>query len=84
MLIFLAMQSVAFGDETLPRGQQNLRVKLHVQEVPYRRRRKGIQRAIMIQLEAFNRASNEFASRRMDKSIRQGPDRPQDFDEIRI
>ncbi|MCK6395377.1 Fe-S protein assembly chaperone HscA [Zoogloea sp.] len=28
-------------------------------------------RAIKIQLEAFNRASNEFASRRMDKSIRE-------------
>ncbi|MDD3353358.1 Fe-S protein assembly chaperone HscA [Zoogloea sp.] len=28
-------------------------------------------RAIKIQLESFNRASNEFASRRMDKSIRQ-------------
>jgi molecular chaperone HscA len=27
-------------------------------------------RAIKLQLEAFNRASNEFASRRMDKSIR--------------
>jgi molecular chaperone HscA len=26
--------------------------------------------AIKMQLEAFNRASNEFASRRMDKSIR--------------
>ncbi|WP_374259686.1 Fe-S protein assembly chaperone HscA [Zoogloea sp.] len=28
-------------------------------------------RAIKLQLEAFNRASNEFASRRMDKSIRE-------------
>ena len=28
-------------------------------------------RAIKIQLEAFNRASNDFASRRMDKSIRE-------------
>jgi molecular chaperone HscA len=33
------------------------------------RRRQGCA-AIKLQLEAFNRASNEFASRRMDKSIR--------------
>jgi molecular chaperone HscA len=40
-------------------------------------------RAIKIQLEAFNRASNEFASRRMDKSIRQAL-AGHKIDEIRI
>lgn len=40
-------------------------------------------RAIKIQLEAFNRASNEFASRRMDKSIRQALTGHK-IDEIRI
>ncbi|MBS0369661.1 MAG: Fe-S protein assembly chaperone HscA [Proteobacteria bacterium] len=40
-------------------------------------------RAIKIQLEAFNRASNEFASRRMDKSIR-GALAGHKIDEIRI
>ena len=40
-------------------------------------------RAIKIQLEAFNRASNEFASRRMDKSIRQAL-AGQRIDDLRI
>jgi molecular chaperone HscA len=40
-------------------------------------------RAIKIQLEVFNRASNEFASRRMDKSIR-GALAGQKIDEIRL
>ncbi|HOB47310.1 MAG TPA: Fe-S protein assembly chaperone HscA [Zoogloea sp.] len=40
-------------------------------------------RAIKIQLEAFNRASNEFASRRMDKSIREAL-AGHKIDEIRI
>ena len=40
-------------------------------------------RAIKIQLEAFNRASNEFASRRMDKSIR-GALAGQKIDDIRL
>ncbi|MBS0354346.1 MAG: Fe-S protein assembly chaperone HscA [Proteobacteria bacterium] len=40
-------------------------------------------RAIKIQLEVFNRASNEFASRRMDKSIR-GALAGHKIDEIRI
>lgn len=40
-------------------------------------------RAIKIQLEAFNRASNEFASRRMDKSIREAL-AGQRIDDLRI
>lgn len=40
-------------------------------------------RAIKIQLEVFNRASNEFASRRMDKSIREAL-AGHKIDEIRI